>query len=276
VITLSAFADEIDPDLTVQMDTCEASGVRCIDVRAIDGVNVSAMTLAQVRDYRRRLDDRGFSVPCIGSPIGKIKISDDFEAHKDLLKHCCDVAGAFGTGCIRVFSFYPSEGADIRDQRQEVLDRIAALVDVAEAAECRLYHENEKRIYGARPEGIRDIFATIGPDRLRGIFDPANFVEEGLRPYEDCWQAGLDELTHYFHIKDKVPGQEACVPAGQGHGQIDRLLADLVKRDWSGVMTLEPHLGRAGQFSGFTGPERFAEAVLAFRSLCDQAGMAVQ
>ena len=275
MITLSAFADEIDPDLTVQMDTCAAQGLRHIDVRGIDGTNVSQMTLEQVRQYRRRLDDRGFVVPCIGSPIGKIKISDDFEAHKDLLKHTCDVARAFGTDRIRVFSFYPSDGTDIAEQRAEVLDRMNACIEIAGAAGCRLFHENEKRIYGARPDGVRDLFDALGTSRISGIFDPANYVEEGLRPYEDAWQEGLSERTHYFHIKDKVPGGDACVPAGQGHGQIDRIAADLAARNWSGVMTLEPHLGQAGQFSGYTGPQRFAEAVSALRGLCETAGLPI-
>ena len=124
MITFSAFADEIDPDLTVQMDCCESHGIKCIDVRGIDGKNVSAMTLAEVAEYKKRMDDRGFTVPCIGSPIGKVKISDDFDAHLELLKHCCEVAKAFGTSRVRIFSFYASDGAKIEDQRSEVMDRM--------------------------------------------------------------------------------------------------------------------------------------------------------
>ncbi len=273
MITFSAFADEIGPDLKLQMDVCEANGVACIDVRGIDGRNVSEMTVDEAAEYRRRLDDRGFSVPCIGSKIGKIKISDDFEGHLDLLKHTCAVARAFGTRLIRVFSFYPSDGADIADQRDEVMQRMAAMVDVAEAADVVLMHENERAIYGAVPERVIDLFKTIGSDRLKGIFDPANFVEEGIAPYDDGWTKGLAELTDQFHVKDKVPGQPACVPAGEGRGQFDEIFADLADRGWSGYMTLEPHLKAAGQFSGFTGPDLFAKAVKGLRKVCDRAGM---
>jgi len=273
MITFSAFADEIGPDLNLQMDTCQAHGVRCIDVRAIDGVNVSKMTAAQARQYRQRLGDRGFTVPCIGSPIGKIRMDEDFPAHLELLKHCCDVAKAFGTERIRVFSFYPSRGANIADERPAVMDRMAAMVKVAEAAAITLFHENEKAIYGAKPAGVKDLFATIRSDRLKGIFDPANFVEEGVAPYDEGWRKGLDRLTHFFHIKDKRPGDRACVPAGRGAGQFDKLLADLKARNWSGYMTLEPHLSAAGQFDGFTGPQLFAEAVQGLRAVCDQAGL---
>ncbi|MHC4982530.1 MAG: sugar phosphate isomerase/epimerase family protein [Planctomycetota bacterium] len=273
MVTLSAFADEICPDLKLQMDTCQANGIRCIDVRAIDGKNVSEMTVDEVRGYKKQLDDRGFTVPCIGSPVGKVGITDDFEAHLELLKHCFEVAEAFGTRLVRVFSFYPSEGANIAEQRPEVMARMARMVQAAEAAEMVLMHENESAIYGARPERVRDLFATIRSDNFKSIFDPANFITEGVLPYDDAWSKGLDKLTAYFHIKDKLPGASVCVPAGEGAGQLDRIFADLKGMSWSGYMALEPHMQAAGQFSGFTGPELFARAAAALKGICDQAGI---
>lgn len=274
MITISAFADEIADDLGVQMDTCEANGIRCIDVRAIDGINASAMTAAQVAEYSRRLGDRGFRVPCIGSPIGKIRMDEDFERHLDLLRHCCEVAHGFGTSLIRVFSFYPSHGAEIADEREAVMDRMARMVRAAEAADCVLMHENEKRIYGAKPAGVLDLFATIESDRLKSIFDPANYVEEGVAPYDDGWRKGLGDLTAYFHVKDKVPGTSTCCPAGEGEGQFDEIFADLKVRGFSGYMTLEPHMAAEGQFSGFSGPERFGRAASALKAVCDRHGLA--
>ncbi|MFW6132593.1 MAG: sugar phosphate isomerase/epimerase family protein [Planctomycetota bacterium] len=276
MITFSAFADEIADDLDTQMDVCAAEGVKCIDVRGVDGTNVSKLSVEQAREYRKRLDDRGFRVPCIGSPIGKIRISDDFEAHLDMLKHCCDVARAFGTQRIRVFSFYPSEGAEIADQRDAVIERMGRMIDVAADADVLLMHENEKAIYGAKPDRVKDLFETLSSARLQGIFDPANYVEEGVAPYDDAWTQGLDTLTQYFHVKDKDPDGDVCVPAGQGRGQFDRIFADLRTRDWDGFATLEPHLAAAGQFAGHTGPDLFAEAVAALRAVCDRAGLKYQ
>jgi len=278
MITISAFADEIGPDLDLQMDTCQAQGIGHIDVRGIDEINVSKMTLAQVKEYKKRLDERGFAVPCIGSPIGKIKISDDFDEHLELLRHCCDVAKAFGTSQIRVFSFYPSPGKRIEDERQAVMDRLEAMVKVAESADAVLLHENERNIYGAKPEGVKDIFATIQSDRLKGIFDPANFVCEDVAPYDDAWTQGLAELTDYFHIKDKATSGEEMVfvPAGEGVGQCEEIFTDLKQRAWSGVMTLEPHMKAGGQFSGFSGPDLFAKAVEGLKGLCNQVGLAYE
>ncbi|MFW6066054.1 MAG: sugar phosphate isomerase/epimerase family protein [Planctomycetota bacterium] len=276
MITISAFADEIAADLPTQMDICRANGVKCIDVRGIDGTNVSKMSAEQAREYKKRMDDRGFSVPCIGSPIGKITMDDDFAEHLDLLKRCFDVAEAFGTTNIRMFSFYPSQGKDIAEQRDGVMDRMRQMVSAAEQADCVLLHENEKGIYGAKPEGVKDLFATIKSEHFKGIFDPANYVEEGVAPYDDGWCKGLTELTDYFHIKDKVPGAETCVPAGEGNGQMRETFADAKERGFSGVMTLEPHMKAAGQFSGFSGPDLFAKAVAGLKGLLDELGMQYQ
>ena len=274
--TFSAFADEIAPDLATQMDVCESLGVRCIDVRAIDQTNVSQFTLAQARRYKQQLDGRGFAVPCIGSPIGKVGVDEPFEPHLELLWRCFDVADALGTDRVRIFSFYGPEGGDVMACREHVMDRMAAMARAAEAAGMTLMLENERGIYGATPEGMKDIFATVASDRLQGIFDPANYVLEGVAPYDQAWTAGLAELTHYFHIKDAIPGQDVCVPAGQGQGQIAEILADAKERGFDGYLTLEPHLAAGGQFSGFTGPELFTQAVGALRDVCDKVGMTYQ
>ncbi len=276
MITFSAFADEIGPDLTLQMDTCLANGVRCIDVRGIDNKNVSKMTPAEAAAYRKRMEDRGVSVPCIGSPLGKIRMDEDFNEHLEVMKNCCAVAHAFGTRLIRVFSFYPSQGKNIADERAAVMGRLFAMVELAKAEDCILMHENEKAIYGAKTAGVKDILTTINSRFLLGIFDPANYVEEGVAPYSDGWTKGLDSLTHYFHIKDKKPGEETCVPAGEGAGEFSLLFADLKKRGWSGMMTLEPHMSAAGQFAGFTGPDLFGRAVTSLKALCDKAGLKYQ
>ena len=186
--TLSAFADEIAPDLKTQMDVCQANGVMCIDVRAIDGTNVSKFTVEQAKAYRRQMADGGFSVPCIGSPLGKIRIDEDLPGHLDLTKHCCQIAHAFGAPYIRMFSFYPPQGGSIADHRQKVMDMLAKMAEIGRDAGIVMMHENEKGIYGAKPDGVLDIFRTVQSDYLRGIFDPANYVEEGVAPFTDGWQ----------------------------------------------------------------------------------------
>ncbi len=272
--TISAFADEISPDLKTQMDVCASVGVHCIDVRGIDNTNVSQFTLKQTRDYKKMFDDRQFTMPCVGSPLGKIRIDEAFGPHLDLLKHCCDVAHIFDAKYIRIFSFYGPLAGQVADHRRQVLDNLWQMVKVAQDAEIVLLHENEHAIYGDLPGRVKELFAEIKSPHFQGIFDPGNFVHEGLKPFDDCWTQGLAELTQYFHIKDKAtPEAPACCPAGQGNGQCREILADAKKRGFDGYMTLEPHMQQAGQFSGFTGPELFVKAAEGLRKICDEVGM---
>lgn len=271
---ISAFADEIDPSLAVQMDVCETHGITHIDVRNVDGQNVSTFTPDQARQVRKQMDDRGFAVACVGSPLGKIRIDEDLDAHLDLTRHCCELANLLGTRYVRIFSFYGPAGGDIADSRDRVMEMLARMANLAAEADVVLLHENEKKIYGARPEQVKDLFATVQSDHLKGIFDPANFVEEEIRPFDDAWTQGLAELTDYFHIKDKASIEAAtCVPAGEGIGQVEQILADAKARGFDGVLTLEPHMQNAGQYAGFSGPDKFALAVKGLKGLCEKVGL---
>jgi len=151
MITLSALGDEIDPDLDVQMDWVEKWGLRFIDVRAIDGLGITKMTVSQARQYRQRLTDRGLAVPCVCSPVGKTPLEDAFAGQLELLRHCFDIARAFQTNQVRIFSFYPSPDRSLSEQRGEVVERLRAMVDLAAEEDMVLLHENVRGVYGAKP-----------------------------------------------------------------------------------------------------------------------------
>ncbi len=86
-----------------------------------------------------------------------------------------------------------------------------------------LLHENEREIYGDTGERCHDIVATVGSPALRMAFDPANFVQVGVRPMDEAWPLLADYTTH-IHIKDALFDGGAVRPAGQGDGAIPELL----------------------------------------------------
>ncbi len=81
MFTLSAFADEIDPDPQKQIDVLKQCGVRHIELRSILKTNVLDLTDLQITELKSLFDQHGFRLSAIGSPIGKIKINDPFEPH---------------------------------------------------------------------------------------------------------------------------------------------------------------------------------------------------
>jgi sugar phosphate isomerase/epimerase len=92
---LSAFADEIDPELKIQMDVLDQHGIRYIEMRGVNGRSFVQYTLEEARAIKKQLDERGFRLSAIGSPIGKIGITDDFEPHFELFRHTLELAGSW-------------------------------------------------------------------------------------------------------------------------------------------------------------------------------------
>ena len=85
--TLCAFADEADPKISGQIAALKKNGIPCLEMRGVDGKNVTELTVAEARELRSRLEAEGIRVWSVGSPLGKIGLADDFEKHLDLFRH---------------------------------------------------------------------------------------------------------------------------------------------------------------------------------------------
>lgn len=264
MIRLSAFADEISADPVEQLDVLDRHGIKHIEFRAIHGTNVMDLAAGQHEAFRDLLGRRGFGLSAIGSPIGKIKITDPFEPHLDRLARALELCDFYETPRLRIFSYYIPEGTAHEDVRDEVMRRMRAKAEIAERRGVSLFLENEKGIYGDTAARVFDILQAVDIPCLSSAFDPANFLEVG-QPIDEAWQL-LRPKTLHFHVKDYDPATHKNVPAGRGGGKIPELIADAVAHGYTGFCTLEPHLVVAEKMYGFTGPERFGEAAEALQS----------
>jgi sugar phosphate isomerase/epimerase len=278
MFTLSAFADEIDPDPQIQLDVLISCGVRFIELRSILKMNALDLTDLQVRELKSLLDRLGFGVSAIGSPIGKIPIDQPFTPHLQRFRRAIELAQIFGTRNIRIFSYYLPPGGDWDNWRRDVLDRTWEKIKLAEKAQVRLLHENEHGIYGDEPERVADLMQTVleqSDERYFGaVYDPANYVFGGFDPWRG-WQL-TKHWTVHFHIKDWVRGEAHGRPAGEGDGRIADVMTEALGRGYSGFATLEPHLRGGGPTGGVTGPDRFPQAVAAYRAILDRLGARYQ
>jgi 3-dehydroshikimate dehydratase len=276
MFTISAFADEIDPDPVKQIDVLKSCGVRHIEFRSIYTTNVLNLTDLQIAEFKSLLDKHGFKVSAIGSPIGKIKITDPFEPHLEKFKRAIHLCGVFGTKNIRIFSYYPADdfNGDWSKWRDEIMSRMLRKCELAQQAGVRLVHENEHRIYGDAPERVTDLMSTLrqsfGPDVVGAVHDPANFVFCGYDAWQG-WLASKPWLVH-FHVKDWKTGEPHGSIPGEGQGRIPEVIAEAVQVGYSGFATMEPHLMGGGPTGGVTGPDLFPKAVAAFKTILDKAG----
>jgi 3-dehydroshikimate dehydratase len=271
MFTLSAFADEISPDLTEQLDVLESEGIRYIELRGVWGKGVLALDDEEIATIKSELGARGMGVSAIGSPIGKTRLDEPFEPHLDLFRRALHLAEVFGSDYIRLFSFYPPEGETAADHRDEVFERMWALDEAARGHTVKLAHENERRIYGDTPERCRELLSTLPGERWVAAFDPANFVIDRVRPFDEAYPL-LEEFIAYCHVKDATFDPPSIRPAGQGDGQVSEVLSALNEKGMSCFLSLEPHLATAGQFRGFTGPKLFREASNALKQVLADIG----
>ena len=253
---LSGFADEIALDLEHQISSFQALGVGYMEIRMVHGRNVIEYSLDEVKGFAALLKAAGVGVSALGSPIGKVPIDRPFDEYLNVFRHALDVSEVLETPNIRMFSFYPAEGADIVSRRDEVLRRLEVFVREAERRGVTLLHENEADIYGETAERCSDLFDSIRSDNFKAVFDPANFVVARESVFPEAYEA-LKRHIAYIHVKDAVPDGDGYVikPAGEGTGRVPELLAALIKDGYSGFLSIEPHLhsiyGKADIFTAY-------------------------
>ncbi len=272
---LSAFADEVTEDFLEQVKYLADERVGYIEPRFINKKNIMDLTKGQLNEAKKMIQDHGLKVSAIGSPIGKVKLDEPFGPHLDKFKHAVDLALFFETPYIRMFSYYAPEGKNIDDYRDEVMERMAAKVEVLKDVDITMVHENEAHIYGHTAEQCVEMVNTIGSPKLRLVYDPANFVwgEKITDNVESCWPVMKPYVVH-IHIKDwKLGAKDVGSIPGEGDGQIKELLAELAAMSYDGCLTMEPHLQLGGQFGGSTGPELFSKAIAAVRELAAEVGL---
>ena len=130
------------------------------------------------------------------------------------------------------------------------------MAELAEREGVVLLHENEKDIWGELPEQCDRIIREVNSPALRAVFDPANFIQAGAKPYPDAFVI-MKPHIEYMHIKDAGEDKKV-VPAGYGIGGIDKILAvpagmgiggipellAVINNSHTGdfILTLEPHL----------------------------------
>jgi sugar phosphate isomerase/epimerase len=272
MIRISAFADEISPDPVEQIDVLTRHGIRHIEFRSIHGTNVLDLAAPQHHAFRALLRDRDFGLSAIGSPIGKIKANEPFEPHLERFEHALDLAEFYECPRIRIFSYYIPEGDDPAVHSAEVLRRMAEKARIAADRGVKLFLENEKGIYGDTAARVSEILETVDSPALSHAFDPANYLEVG-QPIDEAWSL-LRDRTGHIHVKDYDSKLKRNVPAGQGEGQIPRIIDEAVSNGFEGFCTLEPHLVVAEAMYGFTGPERFGDAAKALKEALDRKGIA--
>ncbi len=236
---LSAFADEISPVFTEQIEGVKALGISMIELRGVDGKSFTQLDDDGVKRVKKLLCDNNIGLSALGSPLGKITCDDDMDAHLALANRIMDIGEALDCRRIRMFSFYRGKSQTEQEFKTEALRRVGLLLDLAEKRGFTLYHENEKDILGESPDAEYDMLRYFG-GRLKAVLDPGNFAYCHL---DGSGAYGLmRDYIGYCHIKD-CDADGCIVPTGKGVADIAGVVRQInasVNGDF--ILTVEPHL----------------------------------
>ena len=116
---ISGFSDEIDKSIVKQFEALNKLGISYFEPRGVDGKNISELTDDEVQSVKENMKKYGIKVSSIGSPIGKIFLSEDFDAHFETFKKVVKIAKELGAKYIRIFSFFHSY-----DERETVIEKL--------------------------------------------------------------------------------------------------------------------------------------------------------
>ena len=71
---LSAFADEIDTNLDIQIDSVKKLGIDHIEVRGVNGKGLTEYEISEVKEIARVFKDEGIGVSSLASPLVRSRL----------------------------------------------------------------------------------------------------------------------------------------------------------------------------------------------------------
>lgn len=253
---LSAITDEISQDFEHSLAVLAEYGAAGAELRGLWGVNIGDIDDQQVTRAKKALRQFGLSVSCLASPFYKCDIASSdatvagrmhlasargYDQQMDLLKRLCDLADAFETRFIRVFSFW-RRGELTEEIERHIVEAFARPLELAEARNVTLLLENEHACYLGTGVEIARVIEKVGHPNLAACWDPGNALAAREVPYPTGYAAARPYVAH-VHIKDAQLVDEEpkwCV-VGEGvvdyRGQFAALEAD----GYTGYVSLETH-----------------------------------
>ena len=170
---LSAFADEITPDFDGQLEALQKLGIPLLELRGVDGRSFTQLTDAEVDAVGEKLRRAGVGLSALGTPIGKIAVTDDFEAHKALLGRIMDIGDRLGCKRLRAvldsgnFAFCRFDPAPAYGLLKDYIDYMhikdadAEGVIVPPGKGCALLEETLRSLNADYPD--RELVLTMEP-----------------------------------------------------------------------------------------------------------------
>jgi len=248
MIRCSGIADEAGQPIDVQIKAHKELGWDLIELRNIDGVNLTDVDDAEFDAIFGKVTDAGLRVSCFASQVANWArpITNPFQVDLDELERAIPRMQRMGTTFIRIMSYPndPQSPLPEAEWRKEVVRRLKELTRMAEDGGIVLVHENCHGWGGESPRNNVELLREIDSPAFRQVFDTGNTVANK----HDSWEyyQAVKPYTAYVHIKDAVWDEQTDQPrftlCGEGSGDTKKILRDLKDSGYDGMVSIEPHV----------------------------------
>lgn len=260
MIKLTGIADEAGADLDAQIRAHKELGWDSIESRIveIEGVknNLHEIPDAAFEKVCDKLAAAGMKVCGFGSLIGNWakKITDPFSITEAEIARAIPRMQRLGAKLIRVMSYAICKNEDGSDAAEQFVDeRVRRMKEINKRfddAGLVMVHENCMNWGGLGPSYVKRL--TDAVPGMKWVFDTGNPVFNKDRDHpgkmQDSWEMYQAIKPHMVHVHVKDGRWNASkndadyTYPGEGEGQTERIMQDLVKSDYSGYISIEPHV----------------------------------
>ncbi|MCK5805365.1 MAG: sugar phosphate isomerase/epimerase [Lentisphaeria bacterium] len=251
----TGFADEAGKDLDTQIRATKELGWDCIEARNIDGKNIHDLSDEDFDVVYGKLQDAGVRINCFGSSIANWckQITDPFDSSLEETRRAIPRMKRLGTKLVRIMSFAVLKDHGPEDQMEEErFRRVRELQRIFTDEGITPVHENCMNYGGMGYTYTLRLLENV--PGLKLVFDTGNpvFSEDRSKaapyPRQSAYKfySFVKEHVAYIHIKDGIwkaeEGKTQFTHAGEGHGDVPEVVADLIGAGYDGGISIEPHL----------------------------------
>ncbi|MGI9536400.1 MAG: sugar phosphate isomerase/epimerase family protein [Desulfocapsaceae bacterium] len=252
---ITGFADEVSDDLDVQIRAIQELGWKHIDLRTVDGKNVSSLSDDEFERAYHRLQENDIAIACFGSTVANwgrevnSDLAQDLEELRTSIRHMQSA----GVRYLRIMSYKVAEPAPLGGEMESaIINGIKQIVEMAEDGGVVCLHENCLTWGGQSYLHSLRLLDAVDSPALRLVFDTGNPVSmkdvRGSDPYDyqDAYLffEQVKEYVDYIHIKDAVVDSDGVryVFPGQGDGRVREILKSVSETRPGLPISIEPHV----------------------------------
>ena len=252
---ITGFTDEVSDDLSLQIRALKELGWSHIDLRTVNGKNVSSLTDREFDYIYEQLSENDIQIACFGSTVANwsrdvIKSFDqDMLEMKNSIRHM----KKGGVRFIRIMSYKIDSPVPLgSDHESAVIANTRKIVQLAEDSGIVCLHENCQTWGGQSCQHSIRLLEAVDSPALKLVFDTGNpfsmhyVAGEPPYPYQNALKFFQEVRPHveYLHIKDghwAGDVSEYTFP-GEGLGNVAEILREIKEHKMDIPISIEPHV----------------------------------